>query len=251
MMKKNIQFIAIVILLSFIVSIAVNVKAANNTLPEEDNYINLVPNGTAGMDWSLKEILSDITLSFSSFAGKVILLDFFGTWSGQCETFLNELRSVRAQFSSSELIMISLDTDPLKDDEATIEAFAEEQNMNWLIFIDTVGIQSYYDIEQIPSFYIFNGDQKVVYSGEVITSAEIIITEINKHIGGAQSNTNTGGVPITNFLASNWYWFVIGGIFFIIVVFVSVQRIRIVIHNKKVREQRTEERQRKYNKRYS
>lgn len=249
-MKKSIQFIAVAILLSFIVTVAVNVTAANNTLPEEDPVINLVPNGTQGMDWTLKEIISGHTKSFSSFAGKVILLEFFATWCGPCETFLDELRDVRAEYSTSELVMISMDIDPENDDEAKIKAYAEEQNINWYIFIDTVGIKTYYEMVQIPMFYIFNGDQKVVYSSEVITNAQIIMGEINKYLGGAQTTSNPGGDPIPDFWASNWYWFVIGGIFLIVGVGVSVQRIRVVNHNKKVRHQKSDEKQRKYNKRY-
>ncbi|MHA1555954.1 MAG: TlpA family protein disulfide reductase [Candidatus Heimdallarchaeota archaeon] len=250
MMKKSIQFIAVTILLSFIVTSAVNIRAANNTLPEEDMSINLIPNGNAGMPWTLKEVMTGQTMSFSSFAGKVILLEFFATWCGPCETFLDELRAVRAQFSTSQLIMISMDTDPANDDIATIKAFVEEQNMDWFIFIDTVGIQSYYEIIQIPSFYLFNSDQKVVYSSQVITSASVIISEVNKNLGGAQTTTNPGGEPIPDFWASNWYWFVIGGVFIIIAVTISVQRIRVVTHNKKVRQEISEEKQRRYNKRY-
>lgn len=248
-MKKPIQFIVVVILLSFIATVVVNVNAANNALPEEDLGCNLVPYGTQGMDWTLKEILSDQTMSFSSFAGKVVLLEFFETTCGPCSTFLIELRQVRAQFSSNELIMISVDTNPLES-EAEIEAYAEEQEIDWYIFSDTAAIQTFYEIVQIPTFYIFNSDQKVVYSNAIITDAEVIISEINKHVGGVQTTTNPNGDPIPDFWASNWYWFVIGGVLIIITVSVTIQRVRVVNHNKKMHQQKTEERQRKYNKRY-
>ncbi len=249
-MKKSIQFIAVTILLSFIVTSAVNIRAANNTLPEENLSINLIPNGNAGMPWTLKEVMTGQTMSFSSFAGKVILLDFFRTTAEPYITFLEQLRDVRAQFSTSELIMISIDTDSAYDDEAMIKAFAEEQNMAWFIFIDTIGIQSHYEIIEIPAFYLFNSDQKVVFSRIGQTDASIIISEVNKHLDGAQTTSNTGSEPIPDFWVDNWYWFVIGGVFIIIAVSISVQRIRVVSHNKKVHQQKSEDKQRNYNKRY-
>ena len=145
--------------------------------------------------------------------------------------------------------MISVDTNPVES-EAEIQVYAEEQDIDWYIFSDTAGIQIFYEIAQIPTFYIFNSDQKVVYSNDFPTDAEIIISEINVLLDSPQTSTNPNGEPIPDFWARNWYWFVIGGVLLIISVGISVQRIRIVNHNKKVRQQKAEEKQRKYNKRY-
>ena len=45
----------------------------------------------------------------------MVLLDFFATWCAPCKSFVSTLKEVKAQFSASQLVIISIDIDPDHD----------------------------------------------------------------------------------------------------------------------------------------
>ncbi len=252
MIKINNQFIILVLFISLTSTIIATIDVAAETIPNEEYNANLLPIGTLGMDWTLQEVISGSTMSFSSFQGKVVLLDFFATWCIPCKNFVPKLKEVKAQFSTNQLVIISLDTDPENDDIATIKTFAEDEGMDWYIFIDTKGISTFYEISSIPTFYILNYEQRVTFSGGGGIAASTIIGEINKLVHGPQTTTSTSsnGEPISGFWARSWYWFLIIGVFLIIGATIFIQRLKVQNYNKKVQQQRLEEKQRRTRKRW-
>ncbi|MFW9922416.1 MAG: TlpA family protein disulfide reductase [Candidatus Thorarchaeota archaeon] len=232
--------IGIFILSSFIIT--------NSQLPQNDNEYTseLLTKGTSAMDWTLKELISDQTMSFSSFQGKVVLIDFFATWCGPCETAIPHLITVRNSFSTSKLVIISIDTDPTQDSEATIESFVAEKNMNWYIFKDTESISSYYQISSIPTFYIIDQNQDVYFARAGIVESTTLVNTINQLVGSPTTTSNNNNSEgMSDFWQKNWYWIIIVVVFAIVGATVLIQRQRIVNHNKKVEQQRIEQKKRK------
>ena len=248
-MKKTTNLLVTTLLLTMTITILFNVNAMARTIPEDDFGINLLPVGSDSMDWTLEDLQTETDITFSSFAGKIVLLDFFSASVGVSETFANELAEVRATFSPSTLVMISVNMNPYQDELSDIQDYIDAWGVTWYVVLDMVGLYTYYDASQLPCFYIFDADLKVAFRNEILTESEYLITKINEIIGNDPSTSPTGTGSISDFWAKNWYWFAIGGVFLIIATALTIQRVRIVNHNKKVRQQRLEERQKKHRKR--
>lgn len=246
-MKFNRTTIFTLSLLLLIPLNTLSYRIIESKTPQESEIVtNLLDIGDPGMDWSLKEIISDETILFSNYQGKVVLLDFFATWCVPCQEVIPELAAVRASFSTQQLIIISVGTDPSYDSEEQLEEFASTNNMNWLIVRDTITMTSYYEIESIPTIYIFDTDLNVAYRNVGVTGAtmlESVIESILEESGIDPTPNNPSGnnTPADGFWVNNWYWVVILIVFAVIGASVFVQRQIVIRNNKKAREQKIAE----------
>ena len=247
-MKKTqsiILFSIIFTLITLSTTIAVFAEKSNTT-PLEINP-NYIIRGTPAMQWTLEDILSDTTFSFESLSGKVVVLDF--TISVSFEYSIPELINAKAKYSADDLEIISVVLD-LNDSEEEIEQFAADNDMDWKIIRDTIGIASFYELLGFPTFYVIDQEQIVyqaILGDDNFDELDGFILELLPEYSSSPNPTNNGG-PFPEFWAKNWYWFLLGGVMFVVVTGLMVQRRRIVLHNRKVREQKTEARQRRVRK---
>jgi thiol-disulfide isomerase/thioredoxin len=110
--------------------------------------------------------MSDVNYTFSSLAGKVVMMDFFATWCGPCIAAMPLLREINDHYAgNSNFVLMSIDLETAAEaSEAALESFAGTNNMNWWIFRDTVNMDSYYNIEFIPTLIIYSKTQYIYYS---------------------------------------------------------------------------------------
>ncbi|NHJ85576.1 MAG: redoxin domain-containing protein [Asgard group archaeon] len=147
----------------------INDSFTNETEP------NIIHNGAPALDWNLKEIKSDTNYTFSSLAGKVILMDFFATWCVPCRDAMPLLGEIKDYFSGeTNFVLMSIGVD-LSESEAQLETFASSYDMTWWVFRDTVNMDVYYNIEFIPSLVIVNPTQYVYYTEIGMSDTQHII----------------------------------------------------------------------------
>lgn len=174
-MKKASFILLTLIVLSSVLFNITNLYGVSS-IPEtgEEFTPDLIYAGDETIDWTMEEIMSDTTKTFSNFKGKVVLIDFFAMWCGPCKTAMPYLRNINDHFASeSNFQMMSVDVD-LSEQEAAIESFAETYNMNWFIFRDTASISDYYEISAIPTLMIINQHQYVYYVEEGFGGEELL-----------------------------------------------------------------------------
>ena len=165
-------------LLSIIFSIT-NIQGTTTTPIKEELATNVIHDGAPAFNWNLKEVISDINRTFSSYAGKVVLIDFFATWCVPCRDAMPLLEQIKDHFFfDSRFVLMSIDVDT-SESEAQVEQFADTYDMSWLIFRDTVNMDVYYDIEFIPTLVIINPSQFVAYSEIGMSSVNNIISIID------------------------------------------------------------------------
>jgi thiol-disulfide isomerase/thioredoxin len=251
-MKKSQSLILSSIIFTLIVlstTVTIFAEKPNSTLQVINP--NLITRGTPALQFTIEDIMSDTAFSFSSFYGKVVVLDFFSTTCIPCIHSIPELRAAKAKYSSADLEIVSVDVD-LNDDENEIEIFASEVSMNWKIVRDTIDINLYYELISIPTFYIIDQDQYIYQAlfanEEAFKLLDSFLLELLPDYSNSPNPTNNPGGPIPEFWAKNWYWFLLGGVMFVVVVGLMVQRRRIVLHNRKVRAQKIDARQRRVRK---
>jgi len=232
-MKSKIFLLAI-ILLGFIMPFFTFVASSTDdqtTLFKPNN----IEEGDFGIDWTLKEIFSDRAISFHDYYGKVVVLDFFATWCGPCIESFGVLRDLNNYYSSSQVAIISIDTEYTEKTEAEIEQFALDNEINWEVVIDSISLADDYSVLSIPTFYIFDQKQKLakIYTG--VTS----FTTMKKTIDNALDDSIQR--PISEFWSKNWYWFVILPFVAIVGAVIFVQRRRVIQQQKKDRESKIDE----------
>jgi thiol-disulfide isomerase/thioredoxin len=231
--SKIILITLILIISSFITVGSLSDSYINSSyLPYKTNLLDV---GTVGKDWTLKDILTDNSITFSSFSGKVIVMDFFATWCVPCQESMAEFATLKNSFSSSELVIISVCAETIP--ETTVENFASNFNMNWKIVIDDFDLPTHYEVSNIPTIYIFDTTLKIHYRNAGSLSAASMTSIVNS-ILNPSSTPQPSGSPSDGFWSKNWYWFGIALVFIIVGISVYVQRRKVIEHNKKVREAR-------------
>jgi cytochrome c biogenesis protein CcmG/thiol:disulfide interchange protein DsbE len=119
-------------------------------------------------------------ISLSDYKGKVVIVDFWATWCPPCRKGIPDLIDLQAEFGNKlAVIGISLDTDT-KDQVAS---FAKENNINYPVLFATPDVvQSYGNIESIPTTFIIDKNGNIVNQFVGLTPKEVFVNEIKKLI---------------------------------------------------------------------
>ncbi|NHJ48601.1 MAG: TlpA family protein disulfide reductase [Asgard group archaeon] len=251
MKKSNLAIFTTLFIITTLQILAFNLGSSHyDPLIDTTYATNLIDVGTLGIDWTLEDILTDSSITFSSFRGKVIILDFFATWCVPCQDSMAEFANVKNSFSSHDLVIISIHSDSAT--ESTLEDFAVDYNMDWKIVIDTANLRNHYEITNIPTIYIFDTDLRIHHRSEGIASASTLSNIINSILDEYKPPATTSrppGEPLDGFWVKNWYWFGILLVFVVIGSVVFIQRRKVIEHNKKIHAEKIAEKRRKEQKR--
>jgi peroxiredoxin len=102
-------------------------------------------------------------LSIASFKGKVVLVDFWATWSGTCRAELPHVLAAYRKYHDQgfEILGISLDQDQEK-----LTGFTKAMNMTWPQYFDGQGwgnkLAMKYGIESIPATFLLDGKGNII-----------------------------------------------------------------------------------------
>ena len=205
-MTKNRIIFATIIPILILTQTVLFTQSSLGNQQTQDFTPMLKPIGTPGKEWTLKDVLSDMQITFSSYKGRVVLLDFFATWCQPCKMAMAEFAEVKSHFSSSELVIISISTDV--EPESTLESYAATNGITWKLVIDTISLSDYYEVVSIPTIYIFDLDQKVGYADSGVKDASTLIQVINLFLDDDSTiQPSNNHEPTNGFWAKNWYWF--------------------------------------------
>lgn len=180
-MKKQRILILVALLITPMILSFIKIDGAVENPIDEVITLNVLPNGAPAMDWNLEDIMSDTNYTFSSLAGKVVVMDFFTTWCTPCITAMPLLREINDNYSgNSNFVLMSIDLESEEDaNETVLEDFASTYNMNWKIFRDTVNMDNYYNVNSIPTLIIFSKTQYIYYSEIGMSGTQHLIDMID------------------------------------------------------------------------
>jgi len=95
-------------------------------------------------------------MSNATLRGKVVLLDFWGTWCGPCREAVPMLRTLEKEFSGQEFVLVGISDD---DDEKAVRKFTQAQQMDWAEHVDASGdVMTAFKVESFPTFVVMDKD---------------------------------------------------------------------------------------------
>lgn len=95
-------------------------------------------------------------ISNADLRGKVVLLDFWGTWCPPCRESVPILRNINKKFSGKGFQLVGISSD---DDEDVWKTFIAAQKMDWSEYIDLSGaVQEGFRIESFPTYIVVDKD---------------------------------------------------------------------------------------------
>jgi len=95
-------------------------------------------------------------MSNATLRGKVVLLDFWGTWCGPCREAVPMLRTLEKEFSGQEFVLVGISDE---DDEKAVRKFTQAQQMDWPEHVDASGdVMTAFKVESVPTFVVMDKD---------------------------------------------------------------------------------------------
>ena len=119
-------------------------------------------------------------ISNASLRGKVVLLDFWGTWCPPCRESVPILRDINKKYSGKPFQLVGVSSD---DDEEVWKTFIQAQHMDWPDYIDlSEEVQHAFKIDSYPTFILLDKDGVIRFrqSGVGQTTAGELSDAINK-----------------------------------------------------------------------
>jgi len=136
-------------------------------------------------------------ISNSSLRGKVVLLDFWGTWCPPCRESVPTLRDLQKKYAGKGFALVSVSSD---DDEDVWRTFIEAQKMNWSEYIDLSGeVLSAFNVESFPTYVVLDKDGVMRFrqSGFAQGTEGELVDAINKALKRA-SDPNLAAAAATD-----------------------------------------------------
>src|SRR5215469_14331473 len=102
-------------------------------------------------EFSAKSLTGE-DVNLNTLKGKVVLLEFWGTWCTACRVSLPQLKDLASKIDSGKVAIVSVDE---YDPKPTWEKYVHENGMNWVqIFDGDLSLHNAFGVDGFPRYYI-------------------------------------------------------------------------------------------------
>jgi peroxiredoxin len=131
------------------------VKASNLGVKRADGFQEF-----KAPQFSLKNTTGD-TINLSDYKGKVVLLDFWGTWCPPCRKMIPVLSSFVNQCSKEGVVLIGIHSSGNSPGPEAIDDFAGKMGVNYPMLLGTQETEKAYGVRGFPSLFLIGRDGMV------------------------------------------------------------------------------------------
>src|SRR5882757_4533688 len=131
-------------------------------------------------DFALTDV-SGNPIKLSDSKGKVILLNFWATWCGGCQTEIPWFIEFQNKYKDAGLnvIGVSLDDDGWK----SVSPYVKEKNVNYCIVIGTRAVAKQYAVEAMPATWLIDRQGKIAATHVGLVTKSAYEAEIETLLG--------------------------------------------------------------------
>lgn len=123
----------------------------------------LLEKGEEAPDFTLKTPEGKQISLKKDLAGKVVMIDFWGTWCGPCKIAMPSIQKVHDHFKDNKNVAvygISMGERPGSDPAA----YMKKQKFTYGLLIEGEEAAEAYNVQGVPCFYVIGKDGKVIHS---------------------------------------------------------------------------------------
>lgn len=124
------------------------------------------------------------TVKFSEYTkGKVVFLNFWGTWCPPCKAEIPDIIEIAAELSGKEIVVVGMATERPNDANplATVTKFAQDRKITYINFIGNDAVRTIYGgIQSIPTTFIIDKDGSIVETINGMKDKASFMTSIKK-----------------------------------------------------------------------
>jgi len=168
------KLVTIAVFLLLIVSIYF-VWSATQPASNQNNQQNQQPQNPQPKKapaFTLTDIDGD-TFSLSTFEGKIVLLDLFGTDCPACTEFIPELKEVYKKYPGNEVEIVSVSVQSWNT-EQSLKEYRVKHKIEWRIARDTDNLAMKYNVRFIPKIVVIDKEGAIRFEREGVVSSETL-----------------------------------------------------------------------------
>lgn len=118
--------------------------------------------GSTIPQFSLKNPKGD-TITNDSYKGKVLVIDFWGTWCPPCRAAMPALQKVHEKFAGKDVAVIGFNME--RDPSADPAAFKKKNKYTYDLLLEADDLLTDFKVSGFPTFYVVAPDGTVVWGG--------------------------------------------------------------------------------------
>ena len=154
----------ILIILAITISIALTITSCAPPCPDL---------GKSAPDFTL-QTPDGKNVNLSDFRGKKVILNFWATWCGPCQTEIPHFQAIHDQRGNKDTVILAID---FKESLSTVKKFANNKELTFTILLDTEAkVSQQYCIPNVLPYTLFINAEGVIKArkaGAFQTKAEI------------------------------------------------------------------------------
>lgn len=141
----------------FILASIQDVKKMNGLEPISTGLLTI---GTKAPEWSLPSASQAISLK--SLQGKVVLLDFWGTWCVPCIKAMPDIQAIYDHFKNENVIVIGVSVETEK--AADPLTFVTRKGYTYPIALNGNTITKAYNVQEFPTVYLIDKKGNIIHA---------------------------------------------------------------------------------------
>lgn len=122
---------------------------------------SLLPVGSPAPDWKLEGPAGHMH-TLAQYRGKVVVMDFGGTWCTPCVRSLPGLERIYEKYSGKGVALFWVDS----WEPSNAEAYVRERGYKFPLLLKGETIAKAYHVDAVPTVYVIGTRGRVVYAGE-------------------------------------------------------------------------------------
>jgi peroxiredoxin len=120
----------------------------------------LLPSETTAPNWTLLDP-DGKSHSLSDYRGKVVILDFWGTWCVPCWKTMPVLQGLHEKFKDSNVIVLGIS---IADKEGNPVEFMKRKGFTYKLLLNGDEVADLYKAVQLPTLYVIGFDSKIIHA---------------------------------------------------------------------------------------